>query len=373
MRIQKVFLILTAAFCFLLAPPSRVSFSEEPEKPKALNFTIEGSGSGVYFDRSENFRIANTGNWGNTVLLGLGGNETPLVYDTDGWGGGYAVQAVASGEKPLSFEARYAQSFFAKRMSKSVPGVGAGLLTTMAFLDGRAHGRPETFGFFVSSSPTPNVNAIGEATLKHHLDTESVSLLGRYHLLRNRRLLFDLFAGPAYTRLAQDYKFLTRGTNASNGRAATSLTQEELADHLMGGHLGVDGKIFLWKRFYLAFRQLFGFFVRYSRFFGEQKLENVSGNAGGGAIVTSLTDTIRVRDSQMGFSPEFQTEVSLGCQVTSWFSLSFFYQSDTWLNLARVENAVVRVDLRTLLTGSTSIQEETFRSHLIGGRVSLRF
>jgi hypothetical protein len=54
-------------------------------------------------------------------------------------------------------------------------------------------------------------------------------------------------------------------------------------------------------------------------------------------------------------------------------SWNFFYQFNAWLYLSRIQNSIVSANLTELLNGPTAIEAETLRSHLVGGKVTLRF
>lgn len=92
-----------------------ICFSEEanpiPVKKidkEALRVTL--SGETIYLDRSNKFKIANTGNQGNRVN-GINGNELPLKYDIDSWGGGYGVEAVFPNAGGINIEFLFNQFF----------------------------------------------------------------------------------------------------------------------------------------------------------------------------------------------------------------------------------------------------------------------
>lgn len=331
-------------------------------------------GKAVALDRSRNFQIANTGNWGNIVLRGVDGEEDPLNFRNEGWGGGYGVEALFPNSEGIRWEATFEQSFLSKEETKSsLPGRGAGLLTAMAFIDGQPHGTPLTFGFFVSANPIAGQESPADATLKYDLIYHILSLDGVYRLLDTQQWGLDLFGGPAYASFLQDYQFVTMGTNSSTGGQATSKTDEGLSDHLFGGHLGVRGRAPLRKKFSLSFRQAFGFFARASRFEGAQDMLNVAGNAGGGVIFASLTERITVRKRDTGFVPRFASSISLNYDATRWMSVRLFYEFEAWLHLSRIQNGIITAHLRRLLNEPTTLEEEDVRFQMIGGELTLRF
>lgn len=370
---------LVLLFCVSILLPLLATdgFSDEspslPDPPTLLDnlpFKIEARGEATHFDRSQKFRIANTGDWGARTL-GRSGGEQPLVHETDRWGGGYLIKAGTQPTQRLGFEASFRQSFLSREETKTVPGVGAGLLTSMAFIDGKPHGSASDFGFFISAATPAGVNAPGTTTLKYNQMYNAISIDAVHQLLRRPNIALDMFGGPAYHLFSQKYNFFTTGTNPVLTNLTTSQTRERLTDHLLGGRLGARAKA-IFKRFSISILQGVDFFFRYSRFRGTQDI--VNGSVISGAGFSSLTERIVAHDRQVGFTPRFDTNVNLSCKITERITVSFFYQFEQWLNLSRIENLIAAANASRLLNGpKTRIKDESLQSHAIGGAITIEF
>jgi len=331
-------------------------------------------GFGKFFDRSNGFRIGSTGNWGNLVLTGGPGDEQAIAFDTDHWGGGYGLVLLLGNEDRFQIEASLEQAYLStEENAVGLPGTGAGNVTNMAFIDGEPRGTSTNRGFFVSAHPTPGSKALGLIKVKQFLNTHSLSLRAVYKLLNKKTFSIDLFGGPAYSGYFQDFRVLTSGTNGTSGAHATSKTIEELNDHLVGGEFGLRGKWRVVKGLFVAFKQGFGFFARFSRLEAAQTVVNVSGNAGGGVLFTSLNDGITLREREIETVPQYESEVSLGYDVTDWLSFQFYYGFEALFNMSRVENPVITANQRHLLNGPTRLDRENLYAHEIGGKIAIKF
>ncbi|MDD5672138.1 MAG: hypothetical protein PHN49_10910 [Candidatus Omnitrophica bacterium] len=350
-------------------PPS---ISQTP--PAAAKIIVDVDGGGIHFDRSRNFKIANTGEWGDVVIRGLPGREEPLSFNRDDWGGGYEITATLPGKK-FDYQLSFSQSFSANTQTKdNLPAVGAGQLTLVGFIDGQAHATDQSFGYFVSASPIALQTRASAAKFDYTLHYYDISFRGTYHLLEKNRFRFDLFAGPSFVRFFQDFRLNTWGTNAVNGGPTSSTTDEKLAENLFGGRLGFLGHLELCKKIFLSFEQVFGGFLNAGRLTASQEIVHGSGMMGGGFNFADLNERISMRDSDSKYTSHFSSQIELGYKMTRWATLSFFYQFDQWLWLSGIENPVVSADLKTVQNSETNIQEhENLGTHMIGGKVVFSF
>lgn len=365
---------LTLLFFFLSTPFHTASHAGDAGGER---FYVEAKGQGIYFDRSRNFKIANTGEWGAIVLNGLSGRESPLSFNRDQWGGGYEILATLPGKR-CDWELLFGQAFAKNHQSKNgLPGVGGGLITNMGFIDGRAHGTSQTFGYFLSTGTPAGVNAPATASLDYYFSYYQIAAHASYHMIKQGPFKMDLVGGPSYHHFFQKNLFRTRGMNSSIGRDTWSEINEKLYDHLWGGQLGVRGQTALYKKIFASFEQMFGMFYRHSSLRAKQNINHGEGNTGAPfpapVRFNDLTESITLHDSDSGFAPQFSSRIELGYEVTRSMSLTFFYQYDLWLHMSRVENPVVSADL-TSSNGATRIRDdEDIASHMIGGKLSLRF
>lgn len=340
-------------------------------------FSMDVKGAGVYFDRSRTFEIANVGDWGIRAA-GLNAGESPIKYSTDGWGGGYSIDAKYALKKNVGLEAVFGQYFAEKRlMEGSLPGYdgGPGFLTAMAFIDGGLRGSNLTRGFFLHANAAPTDGTTGSAKLTYKFYTHSIALHASYDCIQSKDAELGFFAGPAYVNFRQNYSLATVGINAQFSNNTTSHTVEKLTDHLFGAHLGVKGKVYLFRKLSLLLRQTFGLYARQSYLRGEQEIINAAGVTGGGAATfLSLNDRIVIHDRETGFVPQFDTDIALTYDINDRVSISAYYQLGVWLNVSRVENAVIAADLTRILKGGpTRIGQENMSSHAIGGKLSIKF
>ncbi|MFH1800085.1 MAG: hypothetical protein ABH891_04465 [Candidatus Omnitrophota bacterium] len=366
---------LSFLFLVLAAPFHTSSYAGDVRDNR---FHVKAKGQGILFDRSRNFKIANTGEWGDIVLNGLSGREEALSFKHDQWGGGYEILATLPGKR-CDWELLFGQSFAKDHQSKNgLPGVGGGLITHMGFIDGRAHGTSQTFGYFLSAGTPAGANAPATASLDYYFSYYQIAAHASYHMIDQGPFKMDFVGGPSYHHFFQKNLFRTRGMNSSIGRDTWSETNERLYDHLWGGQLGVRGRTALYKKIVASFEQMFGMFYRYSSLRAKQNINHGEGNTGAPfpapVRFNDLTEGITLHDSDSAFAPQFSSRIELGYEVTRSMSLTFFYQYDLWLHMSRVENPVVSADLTSLHNGATRIRDdEDLASHMIGGKLSLRF
>lgn len=342
------------------------------ETPSKELFHVNLSGSAVYVDRSNKFKIANTGHWTNRFNR-IDGGEKPLEYDIDSWGGGYGIEAVLPEDDGIGLEFLFDQFFLLKNDKKTVPGVAAGELAVMPFIDGTPHGRNQTYGFFIASGMGAGNSSPGSVDLKYKLNYYSISINSVIRAVNSKHLNLDIVSGPVYARFAQDFEIRTSGTEASgSGMPTTSDTDEKLIDHLFGGRLGARAIIPLSKKLSLSASQICDLFLRTTYFDGKQEINNASG-ATGLVNFTRLTKDIDIERYQAGITPRFQTRVSMNYEITSCISASIFYNFESWLNLSRVENSIVTANLTALINGPTNIKSDNIASHEIGGKIKIVF
>lgn len=260
-----------------------------------------------------------------------------------------------------------------KNEKKTVPGVGAGELTSMAFIDGAPHGITQTYGFFTTANPAVGVDSPGSVDLKYKLNYYSISMNAVINAVNSKCLNLDIVSGPVYARFAQNFEVKTTGTDpAASGIPTTSKTDEELIDHLFGGRLGLRAKTPLSKKMNLSVSQICDLFLRTTYFDGTQEINNASGTTGTVQFI-GIREYINIKKRQTGIVPRFQTNVSLGYDITDWISASLFYNFESWLNLSRIENSIVTANLTALINGPTDLKSENIFSHMIGGRIKIIF
>jgi len=330
---------------------AETSISLDTARALGSTLRIETGGHGIHFNRSKNFKIANTGEWGDVVLRGQPGQEDPLSFDLDDNGGGYEVTVTLPGEN-WDYGLSFSQSFAADQQVKDqLPAVGAGHLTNMAFIDGKAHATGQTFGYFISASPIAGQTRPSTLKLDYRLNYYDISFFGTYHWLQKKRFRFDLLGGPSFSRFSQDFRVNSWGINAVTGGPTSSSVKEELKENLFGGYFGFQGNLKLCKKLFFSFKQLFGGFLNSGKLNASQDIVHGSGNAGGGVTFSNLNERITVRDSDCRFTSRFSSLVALDYTMTKRTTLSFFYRFDQWLRLSSVENPVVSADLRTVHNG----------------------
>ena len=272
----------------------------------------------------------------------------------------------------VDIQVSFEQSFMSGRQNDLVPGTGAGLLTSMAFIDGKRRGPQNTYGFFISAATVAGNNTPGEVNLKYTLNHCMISLAAVRNLWKRDPVTVDLFVGPSYAAFLQEYLFKTRGNEFSTTTETTSCTKEELNDYLFGGQIGIKGKMNIWKRFFLSLRQDFGFFARHSRFYGTQDIVNAGGNPPSGGF-GGLNTLIRTRDFDTDFASRFTSNAALGYDFADWISIKVFYEFDMWLNLTHIDNIVVSSDLTRRGDNATRIRGDDLHCNMIGGSAVIRF
>lgn len=367
--IKKIFLFfLLCIFTF-----NHFAFSNPTEEDNQ-NLTIRAQGKALRFDRSRSFPIANIGSWGNIVLSSLDGKEEPLAFNRDGWGGGYEI-AIEKALAPWNFELAWEQHFSEKKLIKSdLPGFGAGILTSMAFIDSSPHGTANAFGFFISANPVAGRNSPATTTLKYRLYYHDLAFYAGVPILKSERSELSTFAGPAYSAFSQNFRFETNGNNSVSGGTTVSATNEILSEHLFGARWGLRGKINPWKKLFFEIRQEFGVFVRHSRLEAVQSITNGGGNLGGGTTFGNLNERITVRQRDSGFASQIATQASMGYAFTEGLTVRLFYEYELWLELSRIQNPIVASNLRRVLGDPLSIEEgESARTHLLGSEIIIQF
>ncbi len=329
---------------------------------------VEARGMGIFFDRSSDFQIANTGDWAADVLR-QHGDESHLSYGINKWGGGYGVDVLLPNKELVDIQVSFEQYFMSGKQNDLVPGNAASLFATMAFIDGKRRGPRNTHGFFISAAPVGN--APGEVNLSYTLNHYMISLAAVRNLWKQDSIAVDLFVGPSYAVFSQEYLFKTRGCEPGTNTAATSSTKEELSDYLFGGEIGVKGKMNVWKGFFISLKQDFGLFARRSHFYGRQNVVNVAVAAPG--AFAGLTALINARDVDTGFTSRFTSNAAFGYDLADWISIKVFYEFDMWLNLTRINNIVVSTDLMREIPGATLIKGDDLRASMIGGSAVIKF
>ena len=333
---------------------------------------VEARGTGIFFDRSSDFQIANTGDWAASIAAQQNGNESQLSYGMNKWGGGYGIDVLLPNKGLAGMQFSFDQCFMSGKQNDLVPGIGAGLLTSMAFIDGKAHGPSNTYGFYISAATLGGSNSPGEVNLKYTLNHYMISLAAVCNLWNQDSIAVDLFVGPSYAVFLQEYLFKTRGNEPTSATETTSSTKEQLNDYLFGGEIGFKGKMDIWKGFFLSLKQDFGLFARHSRFYGRQDIVNGGGMSPAGAF-TGLNALIRTRDFDTDFTSRFTSNAAFGYDLADWISIKIFYEFDMWLNLTRIDNIVVSSDLIRQSSDATRIRGDDLRSSMIGGSAVIKF
>ena len=331
---------------------------------------ISAGGQGTSWNRSQNFKIGNTSQWGDAVLNGFPGQENSLSYNRDHGGGGYQIEAAVRG-KTWDYETGLRQSFVQTHEAKTeVPGTGAGLLTEMAFIDGQAHGTSRTFGYFVSAATVAGQSRPGIAALDYRLMAFEIPFYAVRSLWNRGKFRSHFFAGPVYSLFSQKLRVNTSGTNAITGGSTSSETTEKLTESLFGARLGLRGIFSLPAGFFLRFEQTSGLFVSRGRLSAEQEITQGSGNAGGGVTFSNLNETITTRDTNISQVPHFSTSVETGRHFGERVTLIFFGQFEQWLNLSRIENPIVSATLRCLVNGPALLRrDENLHAFSLGGKI----
>ena len=350
-----------------------VRAAEDPSPNVPFHVRLRSEGSGVFFDRGHKFEIGQIGDWGQRRGRG-DGLERNLRFDHDVWGGRYGIDLDVHTTEKASLGVSFEQAFSRSEItSHGLPGVGAAETTSMGFIDGQAHGTAQTFGYFISAGLVAGTNSPADVTLEHETEYASFSIFSRYEMGKQDQLRFYVFGGPTYSHFLQEYLFATSGTNAFSGQQTLSETRETLYDYLFGGRFGVGTVIPVIWRVYLNLEEGIGLFFRHTQMRARQDITNAAGSTGLGAVFTALNEKITVRDRDEGFSPEFQSKVTLGIQPLKHVKAELFYAFDVWFNMSRIRNVLVAANFSSVFEDRTEIKSEHLTEQLLGGRLVIEF